>query len=332
MTERDRGGLLPYLYLAPALVLLGVLSLLPNLYSVYLAFTNYSLFHYSEFEFVGIRNFLKIVQGPEATTFLRVFTWTVLWAGLSVLFSMGLGLLLALLLNNPHLKGRTVYRTLFILPWAMPAFISVMMWSGLLNSELGAVNRLLDRVGLARPLYAIGTPVFDAVFEESAGPGAAAADTSKIPWLNKSGWSHLAVLMVNVWLAFPFMLTVTLGALQSVPSDVYEAASVDGASPWVQFTRITLPLLRSALLPVLISSFAFNFNQFTAIYLLTKGGPAVQGSDAGATDILITYSYKLAFDLFQYGLACAYAIFIFVLVATLSGVNFKLTGAFDEAS
>lgn len=329
MIERDRGGLLPYVYLAPALLLLGVLSLLPNLYSVYLAFTNYSLFHYTEFEFVGIRNFLKIVDGPEAATFLRVFTWTVLWAGLSVLLSMAVGLMLAILLNNPHMKGRTLYRTLFILPWAMPAFISVMMWSGLLNSELGAINRILDDVGLARPLYSVGTTIFSTLFNQPVDPAAA---SSKIPWLNKAGWSHLAVLTVNVWLAFPFMLTVSLGALQSVPSDVYEAASVDGASPWTQFRKITLPLLRSALLPVLISSFAFNFNQFTAIYLLTKGGPAVAGSDAGATDILITYSYKLAFDLFQYGLACAYAIFIFVLVATLSGVNFKLTGAFDEAN
>lgn len=326
MIERDRGGLLPYLYLAPALMLLAVLSLLPNLYSVYLAFTNYSLFHYSEFEFVGLRNFMKIVSGPEAATFARVFGWTLIWAGASVVLSMGLGLFLAILLNNPHLKGRTLYRTLFILPWAMPAFISVMMWQGLLNTELGAINRMLENAGLDRPLYVAGqTLMGDA-------NATAPQESYKIPWLNKVGWSHLAVLTVNVWLAFPFMLTVSLGALQSVPSDVYEAASVDGATPWVQFKRITLPLLRSALLPVLISSFAFNFNQFTAIYLLTKGGPAVQGSDAGATDILITYSYKLGFDLFQYGLACAYAIFIFVLVATLSGVNFKLTGAFDEAN
>lgn len=323
MIERDRGGLLPYLYLAPALTLLAVLSLLPNLYSVYLAFTNYSLFHYSEFEFVGLRNFMKIVNGPEAATFARVFGWTLIWAGASVLLSMGLGLFLAILLNNPHLKGRTIYRTLFILPWAMPAFISVMMWRGLLDTELGAINQMLEGLGIDRLLYALGS----ALFGGTPDPG-----SYRIPWLNQAGWSHLAVLTVNVWLAFPFMLTVSLGALQSVPSDVYEAASVDGATSWVQFRRITVPLLRSALLPVLISSFAFNFNQFTAIYLLTKGGPAVQGSDAGATDILITYSYKLGFDLFQYGLACAYAIFIFVLVATLSGVNFKLTGAFDEAS
>ncbi len=319
MRERNSGGL-PYLYLAPALILLGLLSLLPNLYSVYLAFTNYSLNHYTNYEFVGLRNFVRILQGPEAVTFGRVFVWTVIWAGASVLLSLGLGLFLALLMNNPHLKGRTFYRTIFILPWAIPAFISVMMWQGLLNTEYGAINQILGHLGLDRALaaavgFCTGQPV-----------------SLPIAWLNQVGWAHVAVLAVNVWLAFPFQLTTCLGALQSVPSDVYEAASVDGATSGLQFRRITVPLLRSALLPVLLSSFAFNFNQFAAIYLLTAGGPALPGSEAGATDILITYSYKLAFNLFQYGMACAYAIFIFVLVATLSGVNFKLTGAFEDAN
>ncbi len=319
MRDRNSGGL-PYLYLAPALILLGLLSLLPNLYSVYLAFTNYSLNHYTNYGFVGLRNFARILQGPEAVTFGRVFVWTVIWAGASVLLSLGLGLFLALLMNNPHLKGRTFYRTIFILPWAIPAFISVMMWQGLLNTEYGAINQILGHLGLDRALaaavgFCTGQPV-----------------ALPIAWLNQVGWAHVAVLSVNVWLAFPFQLTTCLGALQSVPSDVYEAASVDGATSGLQFRRITVPLLRSALLPVLLSSFAFNFNQFAAIYLLTAGGPALPGSEAGATDILITYSYKLAFNLFQYGMACAYAIFIFVLVATLSGVNFKLTGAFEDAN
>lgn len=319
MRERNSGGL-PYLYLAPALILLGLLSLLPNLYSVYLAFTNYSLNHYSNYGFVGLRNFARILQGPEAVTFGRVFVWTVIWAGASVILSLGLGLFLAILMNNPHLKGRTFYRTIFILPWAIPAFISVMMWQGLLNTEYGAINQILHNLGLDRMLAAV------------VGFCTGREVTLPIAWLNQVGWAHIAVLTVNVWLAFPFQLTTCLGALQSVPSDVYEAASVDGATSGLQFRRITIPLLRSALLPVLLSSFAFNFNQFAAIYLLTAGGPALPGSEAGATDILITYSYKLAFNLFQYGMACAYAIFIFILVATLSGVNFKLTGAFEDAN
>lgn len=315
---KNKSGFLPYAYLTPALILLGVLSLLPSLYSVYLAFTNYSLYHYTDFSYVGLRNFMKIINGPETRTFIRVFIWTLIWAGGSVLFSQAIGIFLAVLLNNPGLKGSNFYRTMFILPWAIPAFISVMMWQGLLNTEFGAINQIIESTGLAGPLQTICNVLFGFPAGEH------------IAWLEGYGWAHIAVLAVNVWLAFPFQLTVCLGALQSVPSDVYEAADVDGASSFLQFRKITLPLLRNSLLPVLISSFAFNFNQFTAIFLLTRGGPYTPGSDAGATDILITYAYKLAFTSFQYGLACAYAIFIFILVATLSGINFKMTGAFDE--
>ncbi|MBQ7529890.1 sugar ABC transporter permease [bacterium] len=314
-----RSGLVPYAYLAPALILVAVLSLLPNLYSVYLAFTNYSLYHYNQFDFVGLRNFMKIISGPETATFVRVFIWTVVWAGVSVIGAQVVGIFLAVLLNKPDLKGSSFYRTLFILPWAIPAFISVLMWQGLLNTEFGAFNQILKAFHLDLLLqYILSFLGYNLELP--------------IAWLDKMGWAHISVLMVNIWLAFPFQLTVCLGALQSVPTDVYEAADIDGASPWQQFKLITLPLLRSSLLPVLISSFAFNFNQFTAIYLLTAGGPPIPGSDAGATDILITYSYKLAFNSFQYGLACAYAIFIFVLVAALSGINFKLTGAFDDVN
>ncbi|MCE7871052.1 ABC transporter permease subunit [bacterium CPR1] len=277
---------------------MSLLSLLPNLYSVYLAFTNFSLYHYSDFRFVGLRNFVTILTGDEIREFARVLSWTLVWAGGSVILSLGLGLFLAMGLNMPEIRFRNLYRTLFIVPWAIPAFISVLMWQGLLNSNEGAINVLL---GL------------------------------HIRWLDDPFWARISVLVVNVWLGFPFMMTVCLGALQSIPRELYESASVDGAPAPRQFFQITLPMLRSALLPVLISSFAFNFNQFTAIYLLTNGGPAVSGSTAGATDILITYSYKLAFGLFQYGMACAYAIIIFLIVAGLSAVNFRLTGAFEDA-
>lgn len=294
----SRRPLLPYAYIAPALLLMTVLSLLPNLYSVYLAFTNFSLYHYTDFRFVGLRNFLTILSGDEVRDFFRVLAWTLIWAGGSVVLSIGMGLFLAMGLNKPEIRFRNLYRTLFIVPWAIPAFISVLMWQGLLNSNEGAINVIL---GL------------------------------HVKWLDDPYWAKLSVLVVNVWLGFPFMMTVCLGALQSIPRELYESASVDGAPTWRQFFQITLPMIRSAMLPVLISSFAFNFNQFTAIYLLTKGGPAVAGSPAGATDILITYSYKLAFGLYQYGMACAYAIIIFLIVASLSGVNFRLTGAFEDA-
>lgn len=300
--EDKRTGVLPLLYIGPALALLTVLSLLPNLYSVYLAFTNHSLFHFQEFSFVGLRNFERILFGPEMRTFGRVFAWTMVWAGLSVFFSIVVGLMLALPLNTEGLRGAKLYRTLFIVPWAIPAFISVLMWQGLLNSsDQGAINGVLIQLGL-----------------------------SKVAWLDDPVWARFSVLLVNVWLGYPFMLTVCLGALQSIPKDLYEAAGMDGASSSRQFFSVTLPMLRPALVPVIVSSFAFNFNQFSTIYLLTAGGPPVAGSDAGATDILITTSYKLAFTQYQYGLACAYAVLIFLIVASLSWVNFNASGAFED--
>lgn len=293
---------LPYLYIAPAVILMCILTLLPNLYSLYLSFTNYSLFHFKEFDFVGFRNYLRILSGSEFKVFLSVFAWTIAWSFLSVFGMVSLGMALAIPLNNKHLKGKNFYRTMFIIPWAIPAFITVLMWQGILNSDLGAVNLILTNL-LHLP---------------------------KIPWLNHPHWAKASVLIVNIWLGFPFMMSICLGALQAIPNDLYEAAAVDGATPWKQFTSITIPLLRGAMLPVLISSFAFNFNQFGSIYLLTGGGPAILGSKAGATDILVTYSYKLAFNLFRFGLACSYAVFIFIIIATLSSINFKLTGAFED--
>jgi arabinogalactan oligomer/maltooligosaccharide transport system permease protein len=297
MTQKAK----PTLYIMPALVLMTVLSLLPNLYSVYLAFTNFSLYHYYDFQFVGLRNFAKIFSANELQTFLRVGVWTVAWAGFSVLGAMVVGLFLAIPLNREDLVGAKLYRTLFIVPWAIPAFISVLMWQGILNQSNGAVNLMLGKIGI-----------------------------DPIPWLNEPFWACVSVLIVNIWLGYPFMMTICLSSLQSISKSVYEAADIDGASSWTQFTQITLPLLKASLIPVTISNFAFNFNQFTAIYLLTSGGPSVPGSEAGATDILITYSYKLAFDLFQYGIACAYAIIIFIVVAGVSGINMKITGTFDN--
>jgi len=279
-----------------------ILTLIPNLYSLYLSFTNYSLMHFQKYEFVGFRNFIRVLSGSQLELFGKVFLWTLIWATISVAGMVTIGMLLALPLNNKNLKGRNFYRTLFIVPWAIPAFITVLMWQGILNSDMGAVNLIL-------------TQFFH---------------IPKVPWLSDPAWAKVAVLIVNIWLGFPFMMSICLGALQAIPNELYEAASVDGASPSTQFFSITIPLLRNAMLPVLISSFAFNFNQFGSIYLLTGGGPALVGSKAGATDILITYSYKLAFNQFRFGLACAYAVFIFIIIAALSSVNFKMTGAFKD--
>lgn len=256
---------------------------------------------------VGWRNFQSLWSNPHITgPFLRVFVWTFEWAALSVLTTFALGLFLAVLLNDSKMKFRTLYRVLLVLPYAMPAFISALVWRGLFNTEVGLVNRVLESI--------IGVGV---------------------PWLQDPFWAKVALIIVNLWLGFPYMMLVSLGALQSIPEELYEAARVDGATGWQQFWRITLPLLLVSMAPILISSFAFNFNNFSVVYLLTRGRPAIPGAQtpAGATDILISYTYRLAFESAagtDYGLASAVTIIIFLIIGTLSWINYRFTGALEE--
>ncbi|AKI97082.1 ABC transporter permease subunit [Kosmotoga pacifica] len=261
---------------------------------------------------VGFKNFLKMLKDPRISgPFVQIFAWTFTWAALSVLFTFVIGLALALVLNDKKLKGTKIYRTLLIIPWAIPAFISVLVWkNGMFNETYGIINRFI-----VMGLFGAEKP---------------------IKWLSDPFWAKVAVLLVNTWLGFPYMMTITLGALQSIPDELYEAASIDGATGFQRFRKITFPLLMIAVAPLLVGSFSFNFNNFVGIYLLTGGGPAIPGSStpAGATDILISYTYKLAFEGRgqDFGFASAISILIFVIVGGLSWLNFKLSGAFEEVS
>lgn len=260
---------------------------------------------------IGLRNFVKLVTNPQISgPFAKVFLWTFIYATLTVLLNFALGLFTAILLNDPFLKFRTVYRVLAIVPYALPAFITILVWRGMLNVHFGVINHMLV-----------------AVF----GSGA------RVPWLQNAMWAKASVLLVNLWLGYPYMMLISLGALQSIPGSLYEAARVDGATWWQRFWKITLPLLLMPLAPLLIGAFAFNFNNFTLIYLLTEGGPAIAGSvtPAGATDILISYTYNLAFAGErgnQLGLAAAVSVLIFLIVATISAINFRMTGSLEELS
>lgn len=262
-------------------------------------------------DFVGWRNFLRIVRDPRISgPFLRIFLWTVVWATLSVVLSLMVGLPFALVLNDPKLKGRNLYRTLLIVPWAIPVFISALVWrNGLLNESYGVINKIL--------LPALGL--------------------NPVKWFNDPFWARVGVLLVNVWLTFPYMMTISLGALQSIPPELYEVAVIDGAGKFKRFVYITFPYLMAIIAPLLVSSFAFSFNNFTIIYLITGGGPPIPGSTTptGYTDILISYVYKLAFEAGQgqdFGFASAISIMIFFLVGGISFLNFRLSGTFEEVS
>ena len=258
---------------------------------------------------VGFVNFTRLIKSPQISSpFLRVFGWTFIWAFLSVITTFALGLTLAIVLNDPYLKLRKIYRTLLIVPYSIPAFISCLIWRGFFNTEVGIVNRILN-------------DFFQVI----------------IPWLQDPIWAKVALVIVNLWLGFPYMMIITLGALQSIPFELGEAAAIDGASRWQQFKSITFPLLLVSLAPLLIGSFAFNFNNFNVIYLVTQGRPAIPGAGtpAGATDILISYTYRLAFEGVrgnQWGLASAVSIIIFIIVAIISAIGFRYTRALEEVS
>ncbi|MFW6034741.1 MAG: maltose ABC transporter permease MalF [Halothermotrichaceae bacterium] len=257
--------------------------------------------------YLGWDNFLKIINDKRISgPFIRVFVWTLIWAFISVISTFGLGLLLAILLNDKYLKFKKIYRILLILPYAIPAFISAMVWHGLFDTEVGVINTILESI---------------------FGSG--------LPWLIDPFWARVAVIIVNLWLGFPYMMIIALGALQSIPDSYYEAAAIDGASIWQQFRYITFPLLLVSMGPLLISSFAFNFNNFNVIYLFNRGRPAIPNAQtpAGATDILISYTYRLSFESGQgsdFGLASAVTIFIFLLTALITWFNFRYTGALEE--
>jgi ABC-type sugar transport system permease subunit len=251
---------------------------------------------------IGFANFARVFTDPRLSgAFLGVFLWTFTFAGVSVVLCFALGLALALVFNDEHLPLKGIFRTLAILPYTIPGFISALVWVGLLNPTFGPVNSFLrDTFGWDPQWFADGN------------------------------LAKIAIFIVNTWLGYPYMLIVILGALQSIPADLYEAAKIDGASAFQSFRKITFPLLMVAVTPLLIGSFAFNFNNFTLIDLVTQGGPAVPGATtpAGQTDILISYSFRLAFASGRgnnYAFAAAIAVFIFMIVATITLINFRLS-------
>jgi arabinogalactan oligomer/maltooligosaccharide transport system permease protein len=252
-------------------------------------------------ENVGFDNFVRTFTDPRISSdFVGIFFWTLAFAVLSVATTFALGLFLATVLNDSRVKGQKAYRSILLLPYAIPGFISLLVWSGFYNTEFGLINRTL---GL------------------------------DINWFGDPWAAKVAILATNLWLGFPYMFLVSTGALQSIPSDLKEAASLDGASGWTNFRKITFPLLLVSVAPLLVASFAFNFNNFNAIFLLTEGGPfSPANPTAGGTDILISYTYRLAFGQAaqQIGFASAISTILFVLTGVLAAIQFRATRALEE--
>lgn len=253
---------------------------------------------------VGLDNFSRAVSEPSIRgPLVYVTAWTLAFAALSVILTFGLGLLMALLFNDPGMKGRTAYRIVTVLPYAFPAFLGSMVWAGMLSESFGFINQVI-------------------------------LGGASIPWLTDPALAKVSVLMVNLWLGFPYMFLIATGALQAIPGEVREAARMDGTSRWQMLRHVELPLLLVSAAPILISSFAFNFNNFNVIYLVTGGGPrdTSAGIPVGHTDILISLVYKVAFtgQNRDYGLASAFSIIIFIVVAAISVIGFRRTKSLEE--
>lgn len=296
----------PYLMLSPGFFLLLFVIVLPILFVVLLAFTNYDLYHNwpaSLVDWVGFQNFTDLFK-IEAwrDTFFSVFAWTLIWTFGATTLQIALGIFLAVLVNQKDLKGKAIIRTLLILPWAVPAFVSILIFSGMFNESFGAINTvILNFFGI-----------------------------DSIPWMTDPLWTRIALIMIQTWLGFPFIFVMVTGVLQSIPNELYEAATVDGASAIQKFRKVTFPLIMYSIAPIIITQYTFNFNNFNVIFLFNGGGPAMPGQTAGGTDILISWIYNLTMTSQKYNMAAAITLIMSLVVIVVAIWQFRRTKSFQE--
>ncbi|SMC03613.1 arabinogalactan oligomer / maltooligosaccharide transport system permease protein [Sulfobacillus thermosulfidooxidans DSM 9293] len=303
--QRMREKPVAYAFLAPALITMSLISLAPIGYTIYISFTNFDAFHFMHYQFVGIQNFIALFNpnDPLSGVFIPTLIWTFAFAIITTLVNYFVGLVLAVLLNNKNMPEAPIYRAILIIPWAVPSLISLLAWQGLLNHSYGQINGFLHLLGL-----------------------------QGVDWLGNPFWARISVLMVNLWAGFPYMMTVCLGALQAIGPELYEAAAIDGANRTQQFRYITIPAIWKMTLPLVIPSFAFNFNNFNAVYLLTGGGPPRPTNQfAGYTDILASAAYKMTLTFNKYDWAAAISVVLFIIVGILSWLQMHYTHAFEES-
>ncbi|NJL26566.1 MAG: sugar ABC transporter permease, partial [Thermoanaerobaculia bacterium] len=296
-----------YSYVAPAMIGMLVLVFFPFSYGILLSFTGQTLYNIDQplwDIWTGFDNYVKIITDFDVVratdagrvvnyqNFYYTLFFTIVWTAANLAVGVGVGLALALALNARGLAFKGFYRVLLILPWAVPNYITALVWKGMFQQQFGVVNQVIQIFG--------GTP---------------------IAWYDSPMTSFVTILATNGWLSFPFMMVVALGALQSIPSDLYEAAKVDGAGRWQQFYLITLPSLKPAMIPAIILSVVWTFNMFNIPYLVSAGEPG------GSTEILITGAYKIAFEQYRYGYSAAYSTIIFGILLVYGTWQNRVTKA-----
>ena len=275
-TARRRGFL--GLCLLPALILLAFLLVYPLFYNVMLSLSDASIYRIRDWQITGIQQYLNVFRDQQ---FWVIFSKTVVWTAVSTLLQVAIGVALAVVLNQDFIRGRSAWRFLLLLPWAMPQYIAALTWRGMFHGENGAVNQFLANT--------FGLP--------------------PVEWLTSPVEAFAAAILVNVWMGFPFMMIVALVGLRSIPPGLYEAAMLDGASAWTQFVRLTGPMLRPVMLPATTLGIIWNFNNLNVIWLFSDGG-----EPGDSTHILASYVYKTAFTYYQFGWSAALSVVIFVIL------------------
>jgi arabinogalactan oligomer/maltooligosaccharide transport system permease protein len=282
----------------PSFLILVAVVFYPFVYNVVISFSNMSLRHIRDWEIIGFQQYYKVFFEPTQPNFYAVFLKTIIWTAVNVVFHVGLGVMLALLLNQRDIKGRPLFRTLLILPWAIPQYIVALTWRGMFNAEYGSINLIITRY--------LNLPA--------------------VEWLKSPTEAFLACILTNVWLGFPFMMVIALGALQSIPHELYEAANIDGASWWHKLRHITLPLIRPVMIPAITLGTVWTFNALNIVWLVSNAG---EPSDQ--THILVSFVYKAAFNLYRYGYAAALSMVIFLILLAFSLFFMRKTRATEAA-
>lgn len=286
--QKTGNTIVSYLWSAPSLILICLIVIFPILYTGYISLTNMNVYHWFTYDFIGIENYKEALLVFDSG-FLSALVLTVLWTVVNMILQLIIAYLLAGLLNTNGLKLRNFYRTLLIFPWAMPGYVSILLWkTGVFNSQFGLLNQWMEKAGV-----------------------------SPVKWLANDVSAFICCTVVNLWLALPFMITIIDGALQSVDRSYYESALLDGAN-WMQRTwYITIPAIRPVIAPSVVITIFTTFKQFDVIYLLTQQAGAKTGAHIHT---ILTYAYENAFITNNYGYSSAVSMIIFLILIVFSYV------------
>ena len=279
--------------LVPTAVIVLAVVAFPFVYNVLVSFSDMNIYTLRDWELIGLDQYAAVAAEPA---FWSVFLKTIIWTVVCVAFHVGLGVLLAVVLHQSFIKGKSAWRVLLIIPWAVPQYITALTWRGEFNFEFGAVNLLLEGLG-----------------------------GNAVAWLTDPIMAFVAAIITNVWLGFPFMMVVALGGLQSIPQELYEAAEVDGASAWTQFRQITAPLLKPVMIPAITLGTIWTFNNINVVWLVSNGG---EPNDQ--THILVSYVYEAAFSMYRFGWAAALSMVIFAVLFLFTQAFLNRTNATES--